>query len=108
MKAKVTEEFRGRRDDAPQVELIKVGEIVEGELAKVAVDQKWAAEIDEVKEAKIAQAREGLNTANAALTAATAKLDGAAEADKAAALKEVDAAKADVDAANKALAKLAK
>jgi hypothetical protein len=108
MKAKVTTEFRGKRDGAPQVELIKVGEIITGELAKVAVDEQWAEEIDEAKEAKIGAAQEKLSGAEADLVAAKAKLAAAAEADKAAAEKEVAEAQDAFEAATKALTKLTK
>lgn len=51
MAAKVTKEFPGRPDHESAVRQIKVGEIIHGELAAVAVAQKWA---EEVKEAKAA------------------------------------------------------
>lgn len=45
MAAKVTKEFPGVRDGETQVTVIKVGEIIHGELARVALEQKWAEEV---------------------------------------------------------------
>jgi hypothetical protein len=45
MKAKVTCEFKGRPDEASQVRTIKKGETITGDLARVAVEEKWATEI---------------------------------------------------------------
>lgn len=42
MKAKVTKEFRGAKDGEHHPTLFKVGDTVEGKLAEVAVEQKWA------------------------------------------------------------------
>lgn len=42
MKAKVIKEFSGRPDNQPSARVIKVGEVVEGELAAVAMEQGWA------------------------------------------------------------------
>lgn len=101
MKAKVTVEFRGRRDGAPQVETIGVGEIISGDLANVAVAEKWAEEIDEGTEkrrdAKKAKAAQSVGDAEVAVADAKAAL-AAAAADK------KTAAEAAVAAAEKALA----
>lgn len=45
MEAKVVKEFRGRPDHMAKGRIIKVGEVIEGELAAVAVREKWAEEI---------------------------------------------------------------
>lgn len=52
MKAKVTKEFPGLVDGAAVVRTIKEGEIISGELAKVAVREKWAEEISGKQAAK--------------------------------------------------------
>ena len=44
MKAKVTEEFRGRPDDEPLARTIAEGEEITGELAAYAVGEKLAVE----------------------------------------------------------------
>lgn len=44
MQAKVTKEFAGRPDDEAMSRTIKVGEIITGDLAAVAVREKWAEE----------------------------------------------------------------
>jgi len=44
MKAKVIKEFPGRPDHEALTRTITVGEIVEGELAAVAVREEWAVE----------------------------------------------------------------
>lgn len=44
MQAKVTTEFAGRPDDEALSRTIKVGEIINGDLAAVAVREKWAEE----------------------------------------------------------------
>lgn len=53
MKAKVTKAFPGRPDNEAAVRTIDVGETVHGELAAVAVREKWA---DEVKDEEAAAA----------------------------------------------------
>lgn len=45
MRAKVTTEFPGRPDREVKTRTIKVGEIIDGELAEVAVREKWAEEV---------------------------------------------------------------
>lgn len=42
MQAKVTKEFAGRPDSEALSRTIKVGEIITGDLATVAVREKWA------------------------------------------------------------------
>jgi hypothetical protein len=42
MEAVVTKEFPGRPDSEMHVRTIKVGETITGDLARVAVDEKWA------------------------------------------------------------------
>ena len=44
--AKVTTAFPGKPDDETQVRDVAVGEIIDGELAKVAIAQKWAEEVE--------------------------------------------------------------
>lgn len=44
MKAKVSKEFPGLPDGAAQVRMIKVGEVISGDLARVAVAESWATE----------------------------------------------------------------
>lgn len=45
MHAKVTVEFPGRPDDEVVSRLIQVGEVIRGDLARVAVVNKWAREV---------------------------------------------------------------
>lgn len=45
MKVMVTKEFPGRPDAEANVRPIRVGEIVGGELAKVALAEKWGEEV---------------------------------------------------------------
>lgn len=47
LKAKVKTAFPGRPDGETVARTIAVGETVEGDLARVAVDHKWAEEIRE-------------------------------------------------------------
>ncbi|TPM92721.1 hypothetical protein [Mesorhizobium sp. B2-1-3A] len=47
MRAKVIQAFPGAPDGAIHPRQIEVGEVIEGDLARVAVDQKWAEETDE-------------------------------------------------------------
>jgi len=49
MKAKVIKEFPGRPDHEALTRTIEVGETVEGDLAAVAVREKWAEEIEEIE-----------------------------------------------------------
>ena len=42
MKATVIKEFQGRPDGEAMTRTIKVGEILDGDLAAVAVAEKWA------------------------------------------------------------------
>lgn len=45
LKAVVTQEFPGRPDHDSLPRTIKVGEEITGELAQVAIDNKWAKEV---------------------------------------------------------------
>lgn len=45
MKAIVEKAFPGLEDGAAQVRMIQPGETIGGDLAKVAVDNKWAKEV---------------------------------------------------------------
>ena len=45
MQAKVTTEFSGRPDSDALARTIKVGEVITGDLAAVAVREKWAEEV---------------------------------------------------------------
>jgi len=103
MKAKVKVAFRGRRDNAPQVETLNEGDIIEGDLAEVAVREKWAVEINP---AKLDAAEEKLSAARSALADAEDKLAKADDAGKANALKAVDDARAAVAKAEAAVEKL--
>lgn len=42
MRAKVIKEFMGAPDHDPRTRTIAVGEIIDGELADVAIREKWA------------------------------------------------------------------
>lgn len=44
-KAKVTKEFDGKPDDEIVSRTIAVGEVIDGDLAKVAIEQKWASPV---------------------------------------------------------------
>ncbi|WP_353641327.1 hypothetical protein [Mesorhizobium sp. WSM2239] len=52
MKAKVTKSFPGRPDREILSRIIEVGEVIEGDLAAVAVREKWATRVKDVKEEK--------------------------------------------------------
>lgn len=52
MRAKVTKEFVGRPDTEPSARTIHVGEEIDGDLAAVAVSEKWASAIVEKTPAK--------------------------------------------------------
>lgn len=45
MRAKVTKSFKGRRDHEAATSTIAVGDEIEGDLARVAVREKWAEEV---------------------------------------------------------------
>ena len=45
IKAKVAREFSGKPDDEIKARTIAKGEVIKGELARVAIDNKWATEI---------------------------------------------------------------
>lgn len=47
MKAKVKQAFPGRPDNEVRTRTIEAGEIIEGDLATVAVREKWAEEVAE-------------------------------------------------------------
>jgi len=106
MKAKVTKSFVGRRDDATVSETFKEGDIVEGELATVAVGLKTAEEIKPRDAAKIDKAQTKLDAVRQAHADAVAAHDAAAGDAKAAEQKKVDAAKKALDDAEADLAKL--
>lgn len=53
MKAKVTTEFPGRPDGESQARAIKVDEVISGELAEVAVREKWAEEVGDEPSEKV-------------------------------------------------------
>lgn len=58
MKAEVKTAFPGRPDDETATRTIEVGEIIEGDLAQVAVDNKWAVEAKPAAKRKTAKADE--------------------------------------------------
>lgn len=103
MKAKVKISFRGRRDNGAQVETFSDGDIVEGNLAEVAVREKWAVELNP---AKLDAAQEKLSAARAALADAEDKLAKAADPDKAEAQKALDSARDTLTKAEAAVEKL--
>lgn len=47
IQAKVTTAFKGRPDEETKVREIAAGEVITGDLARVAVREKWAEEISE-------------------------------------------------------------
>lgn len=47
MKAKVTKAFPGRPDDEVMTRTIQENEIIDGDLADVAVANKWASRVSE-------------------------------------------------------------
>lgn len=49
MKAKVVKAFPGRPDNEVMTRIVEVGEVIEGELAAVAVREEWAEEVEEVE-----------------------------------------------------------
>lgn len=51
MKAKVIIEFKGRPDSEALTRTIAKGDTIEGDLAEVAVRNKWAAEIKTASDA---------------------------------------------------------
>ena len=112
MKAKVTHEFRGCRDGDPIVRTIAVGDIVEGDLAAVAVREKWADELtdddDDTAEIKLLKAQQAVDAAQAAFDGTKVALDAAEEAKKPAAQKKYDAAEIKLKAAQAKLEKLTK
>lgn len=103
MRAKVTASFRGRRDNAPQVETFNEGDIIDGNLAEVAVREEWAMEINS---AKLDAAEEKLSAARSALADAEDRLAKADDAGKVDAQKAVDVARAAVTKAEAAVEKL--
>lgn len=103
MKAKVKIPFRGRPDNAPQVETLNEGDVIEGDLAAVAVREGWAVEINP---AKLDAAKEKLSAARNALADAEDTLGKADDAGKPDAQKAVDTAHAAVTKAEAALEKL--
>ena len=106
MKAKVTQSFVGRRDDATVSETFKEGDIVEGDLATVAVAMKNAEEIKAKDAEKIEKAQTKVNELRQAHTDAVAAHAAAVGDAKATEQTKVDAAKAALDKAEADLAKL--
>lgn len=47
MEAKVVKSFPGRPDDEVMTRQFEVGDIVKGDLARVAIENEWAEEIEE-------------------------------------------------------------
>lgn len=45
MKAKVTHAFKGRPDNEPVSRTVEAGEVIAGDLAAVAVKERWAVEL---------------------------------------------------------------
>jgi hypothetical protein len=58
MKAEVKTAFPGRPDNETATRTIEVGEIIEGDLAQVAVDNKWAVKVGAPAKRKAAKADE--------------------------------------------------
>lgn len=56
MKATVTQEFDGAKDGAIYPTRLKPGDVIEGDLARVAVAQKWATEGEPAKGPETGQA----------------------------------------------------
>ncbi|MFC3163065.1 hypothetical protein [Ciceribacter thiooxidans] len=87
MKAKVVKAFPGRPDKEAMTRTITVGEIIDGDLAEVAVREKWAkphrdnAEIASEKAAKDAAAEAKADQQAAEKTATTEAEKNAAEGD---------------------------
>lgn len=52
MQAKVTKGFKGKPDNEATARDIAVGETVEGELARVAIANKWAEDVKAAAPAK--------------------------------------------------------
>ncbi|MCV3209609.1 hypothetical protein OHD62_17345 [Mesorhizobium sp. YC-39] len=63
MRAKVTKAFRGAPDGAIHPRQIEVGEIIEGDLARVAIDENWAKEVKGAEPSS--KAKRGKNSATA-------------------------------------------
>jgi hypothetical protein len=110
VKAIVTKEFRGRRDDKTTLEDFKPGDEIEGDLAEIAVRDKLAEDADEkatkAKAAALKKAKERLATVTDAVAKAQAAFDGAADKDKEAAEATLVEAKAAVTAATQAVSEL--
>lgn len=60
-KAKVTTAFPGVKDEEVYPTNFKVGDVVEGELAKVAVENKWAEPVSEKEAEKLKAAADKNN-----------------------------------------------
>lgn len=113
MKATVTTAFPGRRDNSGESETFAVGAIIEGDLARVAIDNKWAEKLGDETEVgspdeKQQAAQAAVDTAQTAFDAAKTALDAADEAGKPDAQKKHDEAEKVLKAAQAKLAKLAK
>lgn len=113
MKAKVTTAFPGRRDNSGESETFAVGATIEGDLARVAIDNKWAEELDDETGAgsideKRQKAQAAVDAAQAAFDAAKTALDAADEAGKPDAQKKHDEAEKALKSAQAKLAKLVK
>lgn len=106
MKAKVIKPFRGRRDGSGVVEHFQKGDLIDGDLAVVAVREKWAAEFSEAKEAKIIAATDALAAARQKHSDLVSAIESASADKKAEAEAAASAAKGEVDEAQAALDKL--
>lgn len=47
LKVKVTKPFHGRQDGEASARLVAFGDVIEGDLARVALENKWAEEVKE-------------------------------------------------------------
>lgn len=82
MKATVTQEFDGAKDGAIYPTKFKPGDVVEGDLARVAVAQKWATEGEPEKGAETGKAGglpDGWAMMNAPTMLALARRHGAGD-----------------------------
>lgn len=114
MKAKVTTAFPGRRDNSGASETFPVDAIIEGDLAQVAVDNGWAAEIsDETgdtvsSEDKLIKAQAAVDASQSAFETAKDVWEKSDEAGKPAAQSKLEAAEKKLTAAQSKLEKLTK
>jgi hypothetical protein len=91
MRAKVLTKFPGATDDNPVTRFIEEGEVITGDLAKVAIDNGWAEKIDGDQEVE--------TLTEAERESAFASIDAALSARRAAADRIVVDIQAQVDAA---------